>query len=146
MELKILDLMIDSHSPKRNTATAGGMTKSPTSQSATARLITKQLVTVRRRRVVSTDKMTNVLPITVTTISTQNMETRKPWSREIGGRLVVGVDRVVVPFLLLPIRRLLLFIRFPLLVLLLLHSHSSEEEDEDVRVEMELLSNARGDL
>ena len=141
MELKILDLMIDSHSPKRNTATAGGMTKSPTSQSATARLITKQLVTVRRRR---TDKMTNVLPITVTTISTQNMETRKPWSREIGGRLVVGAERVVVPFLLLPIRRLLLFIRFSLLVLLLLHSQSSE--DEDVRVEMVLLSNARGDL
>ena len=91
----------------RNTATAGGMTKSPTSQSATARLITKQLVTVRRRRVVSTDKMTSVLPITVTTISTLNMETRKPWSREMGGRLGEGLDGVVVSLLLLPMRRLL---------------------------------------
>uniref|UniRef100_A0A8W7PKM2 Uncharacterized protein n=1 Tax=Anopheles coluzzii TaxID=1518534 RepID=A0A8W7PKM2_ANOCL len=48
------------------------MTKMPTSQSATARLMTKQLVTVRRRRVVITDSMTSVLPITVTTISRQN--------------------------------------------------------------------------
>lgn len=46
-------------------ATAGGMTKMPTSQSATAKLITKQLVTVRNRRVVSTDNITNVFPITV---------------------------------------------------------------------------------
>lgn len=46
-------------------ATAGGMTKIPTSQSATAKLITKQLVTVRNRRVVSTDNITNVFPITV---------------------------------------------------------------------------------
>lgn len=46
------------------------MTNIPTSQSATAKLITKQLVTVRSRRVVRTDKITNVFPITVITIST----------------------------------------------------------------------------
>uniref|UniRef100_A0A182J7R4 Uncharacterized protein n=1 Tax=Anopheles atroparvus TaxID=41427 RepID=A0A182J7R4_ANOAO len=56
--------------------TAGGITKIPTSQSATARLITKQLVTVRRRRVVTTDSITSVLPTTVITISRQKSATR----------------------------------------------------------------------
>lgn len=51
--------------PVSITKTAGGITKMPTSQSATARLITKQLVTVRNRRVVNTDNITNVFPITV---------------------------------------------------------------------------------
>lgn len=44
----------------------------PTSQSATAKLITKQFVTVRKRRVVSTARITNVFPITVITMSTHN--------------------------------------------------------------------------
>lgn len=80
------------HSPNRNTATAGGMTNRPTSQSATARLITKQLVTVRSRRVVNTDKITKVFPITVNTINIQNIEARKPCSREMGGRVGGGGD------------------------------------------------------
>lgn len=74
------------HLLSRKTATAGGITKRPTSQSATASDMTKQLVTVRRRRVVSTDNMTNVFPITVNTINIQNIEARKPCSRVIGGR------------------------------------------------------------
>lgn len=53
------------HLPTSIKATAGGITKIPTNQSATAKLITKQLVTVRKRLVVSTDKITNVFPITV---------------------------------------------------------------------------------
>lgn len=60
-------------------ATAGGITKIPTNQSATAKLITKQLVTVRRRLVVSTDKITNVFPITVIC---QEKRTRKTDSHE----------------------------------------------------------------
>lgn len=43
----------------------------PTSQSATARLITNRLVTVLRRRVVMTDKITKVLPIIVMIINKQ---------------------------------------------------------------------------
>lgn len=58
--------------PINITATAGGITKIPTNQSATARLITKQLVTVRNRRVVSTDNITSVFPITVIIISAHN--------------------------------------------------------------------------
>jgi hypothetical protein len=56
--------------------TAGGMTKIPTSQSATARLMTKQLVTVRNLRVVKTANMTNVLPMMVSTMSVQKRMTR----------------------------------------------------------------------
>lgn len=48
--------------PINCTATEGGITNIPTNQSATAKLITKQLVTVRNRLVVNTDNMTNVLP------------------------------------------------------------------------------------
>lgn len=58
--------------PMRCTATAGGITKMPTRRSATARLITKQFVTVRRRRVVNTANITRVFPITVTTINVEN--------------------------------------------------------------------------
>lgn len=83
-------ITIPACSPNRNTATAGGMTNRPTSQSATARLITKQLVTVRSRRVVNTDKITKVFPITVNTINIQNIEARKPCSREMGGRVGGG--------------------------------------------------------
>lgn len=55
--------------------TAGGMTQVPTSQSVMAKLRTKQFVTVRRRRVVTTAKITRVLPTTVTNISSINMTT-----------------------------------------------------------------------
>lgn len=55
--------------------TAGGITNIPTSQSASARLMTKQFVTVRKRRVVNTDKMTNVLPIIVTMMRRQKSKT-----------------------------------------------------------------------
>lgn len=58
-------------------ATAGGITKIPTSKSATAKLITKQLVTVRSLRVVRTDNITSILPITVTNISSRNIATAK---------------------------------------------------------------------
>lgn len=58
-------------SPTKKTKTAGGITKMPTSQSATARLITNRLVTVLRRRVVMTDKITKVLPIIVMIINKQ---------------------------------------------------------------------------
>lgn len=61
--------------PASMTATAGGITKMPTSQSATARLITKQLVTVRKRRVVITAKITSVLPIIVITMSRHSRQT-----------------------------------------------------------------------
>lgn len=57
-------------------ATAGGMTKMPTSQSATARDITKQLVTVRSLLVVRIAMMTRVLPTTVTTITMQSNTAR----------------------------------------------------------------------
>lgn len=60
------------HSPTTNTKTAGGMTKIPTIQSATARLITKRFVTVLNLLVVMTDKITNVFPIIVIIISKQN--------------------------------------------------------------------------
>ena len=65
-------IMILICSPTINTNTAGGKTNIPTSQSATARLITKQFVTVRNRLVVITDAITNVLPMIVTAISKQN--------------------------------------------------------------------------
>lgn len=68
--------------PTTKSITAGGITKIPTSQSATARLITKQLVTVRNRRVVATDRMTKVLPITVMTISVQNSTTSSIFSHD----------------------------------------------------------------
>lgn len=68
--IKIIMIIISS--PTINTNTAGGKTKIPTSQSATARLITKQLVTVRNLLVVITDAITNVLPMIVTAISKQN--------------------------------------------------------------------------
>lgn len=69
--------------PIRWTATAGGITNNPTSQSATARLITKQFVTVRNRLVVSTDKMTSVFPITVITISMMNTVVKHSFSQPI---------------------------------------------------------------
>lgn len=47
------------------------MTKIPTNQSATAKLITKRFVTVRNLRVVMTDKITKVFPIIVITINKQ---------------------------------------------------------------------------
>lgn len=49
----------------------------PTRKSATARLMTKQLVTVLRRRVVMMAKMTRVLPIMVITIKTQKTAMRQ---------------------------------------------------------------------
>lgn len=58
-------MKLNKHLPTSIKATAGGITKIPTNQSATARLITKQFVTVLSLRVVSTDKITNVFPITV---------------------------------------------------------------------------------
>lgn len=61
------------HSPTENTKTAGGMTKIPTSQSATAKLITKRFVTVLNLRVVMTDKITKVFPIIVITINKQKI-------------------------------------------------------------------------
>lgn len=63
--INTVNLMLKFHLPTSIKATAGGITKIPTSQSATAKLITKQLVTVRNRRVVSTDNITSVFPITV---------------------------------------------------------------------------------
>lgn len=48
----------------------------PTIQSATARLITKQLVTVRSRRVVMTDKIIKVLPSTVIMITVEKKANR----------------------------------------------------------------------
>lgn len=59
------------HSPTEKTKTAGGITKMPTNQSATARLITNRLVTVLKRRVVMTDKITKVFPIIVMIINKQ---------------------------------------------------------------------------
>lgn len=56
-------------------ATAGGITNMPTSKSAEAKLITKQLVTVRSLLVVSIDNMTSIFPITVTNISSRNEAT-----------------------------------------------------------------------
>lgn len=47
----------------------------PTSQSVMAKFITKQLVTVRRRRVVRTARMTSVLPTTVTRMMTRKTAT-----------------------------------------------------------------------
>lgn len=58
-------------SPTEKTKTAGGITKMPTSQSATAKLMTNRLVTVLRRRVVMTDKITKVFPIIVIIINKQ---------------------------------------------------------------------------
>lgn len=49
----------------------------PTIQSATARLITKQLVTVRSRRVVMTDKIIRVLPNTVIMITVVKKTSRQ---------------------------------------------------------------------
>lgn len=63
------------HSPTKNTITAGGITKIPTSQSATAKLITKRFVTVRKRLVVKTDKITKVFPMIVITINKQKITT-----------------------------------------------------------------------
>lgn len=60
------------HSPTENTKTAGGMTKVPTIQSATAKLMTKRFVTVRSRLVVMTDRITRVLPIIVMIIKSEN--------------------------------------------------------------------------
>lgn len=47
----------------------------PTSQSVIAKFSTKQLVTVRSRRVVSTARMTRVLPTTVTRMMTRKTAT-----------------------------------------------------------------------
>lgn len=60
------------HSPTEKTKTAGGMTKIPTSQSATAKLITKRFVTVLNLRVVMTDRITKVFPIIVVMMSKEN--------------------------------------------------------------------------
>lgn len=65
--------VITPYLPTKCTATAGGITKMPTKRSATARLITKQFVTVRRRRVVIIAIITNVLPSIVITMSTQKI-------------------------------------------------------------------------
>lgn len=56
-------------------ATAGGITKIPTSRSATAKFITKQFVTVRSLRVVKTDSITSIFPITVTKIRSTKIDT-----------------------------------------------------------------------
>lgn len=60
------------HSPTEKTKTAGGMTKIPTSQSATASEVTKRFVTVRNLLVVMTDRITKVFPIIVMIINKQN--------------------------------------------------------------------------
>lgn len=60
------------HSPTEKTKTAGGMTKIPTSQSATAKLITNRFVTVLNLRVVMTDRITKVFPIIVVMMSKEN--------------------------------------------------------------------------
>lgn len=80
-------------------ATAGGMTHTPTNQSAIAKDITKQFVTVRRRLVVMTAKMTRVLPkMTITITMLNNMASAICWT----GLLITGevekltVDRGVV--------------------------------------------------
>lgn len=49
----------------------------PTIQSATAKLITKQLVTVRSRRVVITDRITSVFPNIVIMIKVVNRTTKQ---------------------------------------------------------------------
>lgn len=48
------------------------MTKIPTSQSATAKLITKRFVTVLNLRVVMTERITKVFPIIVVMMSKEN--------------------------------------------------------------------------
>lgn len=58
--------------PTEKTKTAGGITKIPTNQSATARLITKRFVTVLNLRVVITERMTKVFPIIVMMINNEN--------------------------------------------------------------------------
>lgn len=79
------------------------MTQVPTSQSVMAKLRTKQFVTVRRRRVVKTDKITSVLPTTVTNISSINMATTNAFGHAIpiryestdGGRVEVDIISIV---------------------------------------------------
>jgi hypothetical protein len=61
----------------RKTKTAGGITKTPTSQSATASDITKQFVTVRNRLVVITDKITRVFPTTTSIIRRQKSRQKR---------------------------------------------------------------------
>lgn len=70
------------------------MTNSPTNQSATAKLITKQLVTVRKRRVVITANITNVFPNTVISMSDEKNSSKTGWLTD--GFFVVGVACVVV--------------------------------------------------
>lgn len=62
-------------------ATAGGITHIPTNQSAMAKDMTKQLVTVRRRLVVITAKITSVLPkITMTMTMLNRMASAICWT------------------------------------------------------------------
>lgn len=61
--------------PIKRSATASGMTNTPTNQSAIANDITKQLVTVLNLLVVKTARMTKVFPITVIIINTHKSAT-----------------------------------------------------------------------
>lgn len=63
--------------------TFGGITNIPTSQSATAKLITKQFVTVRNRLVVITANITNVLPIIVIMINVENKITKEIFFQDV---------------------------------------------------------------
>lgn len=65
----------------------------PTIQSATARLSTKQLVTVRRRRVVMTDSRIRVLPSTVIMMTVE-----KKASKHVCGHVKVANGDVMGPF------------------------------------------------
>lgn len=58
--------------------------------------MTKQLVTVRSRRVVRTDKITNVFPITVITISTHNSSANIKSVQSMERSCTVAVDAAVV--------------------------------------------------
>lgn len=85
------------NSPINCRATAGGITKMPTNQSATAKDITKQLVTVLNRRVVKIAIITNVLPTTVTTI-TMHSKPAKLISCHPGGFPEHSMDGVAFKF------------------------------------------------
>lgn len=63
--------------------TFGGITNNPTSKSATAKLITKQFVTVRNRLVVITANITNVLPIIVIMINVENKITKEIFFQDV---------------------------------------------------------------